>query len=42
MPLTAKGRKIMKRMQKTYKSKKKASSVFYASRNTGKIKGVEK
>ena len=40
MPLTKKGRKIMKSMKKTYG--KDAKKVFYASRNKGKIKGVEK
>jgi hypothetical protein len=32
----------MSAMRKTYKSPKKAKSVFYASKNAGKIKGVEK
>lgn len=41
MPLTAKGSKIMEAMRKEYGSKK-GESVFYASRNAGKIKGVEK
>lgn len=41
MPLTKKGSKIMKAMKKEYGSKK-GESVFYASRNKGKIKGVEK
>ena len=40
MPLTKKGRKIMKSMKKTYG--KDAKKVFYASSNKGKIKGVEK
>ena len=40
MPLTKKGRKIMKSMKKTYG--KDAKKVFYAFRNKGKIKGVEK
>lgn len=42
MPLTTKGRKIKKAMQETYGSKDKADEVFYASRNAGKIKGVDK
>lgn len=42
MPLTKKGRKVMKAMQETYPTKEKAESVFYASRNAGKIKGVDK
>ena len=41
MPLTSKGKKIMKSMEETY-GKKKAKSVFYASINKGKIKGAEK
>lgn len=40
MPLTTKGHKIMSSMQKTY-GEKKGKSVFYASRNAGKIKGVD-
>jgi len=41
MPLTAKGKKIMKSMTKQY-GKKKAEEVFYASKNKGTIKGVDK
>ena len=41
MPLTEKGKKIMKSMKKEY-GKKKGEQVFYASKNKGKIKGVEK
>ena len=41
MPLTIKGKKIKKSMEKTY-GKKKAKKVFYATINKGKIKGVEK
>ena len=41
MPLTEKGKKIMKSMKKQY-GKKKGETVFYASRNKGVIKGVEK
>jgi hypothetical protein len=40
MPLTKKGSKIMRNMKKTYGAKK-AERVFYASKNAGKIKGVE-
>jgi len=40
VPLTKKGRKIMKSMKKTYG--KDAKAVFYASKNKGVIKGVEK
>lgn len=41
MPLTAKGQEIMAAMQHTYKDPKKAQQVFYASRNAGKITGVD-
>ena len=41
MPLTKKGEKIKKSMEKTY-GKKKAEKIFYASKNKGVIKGVEK
>lgn len=41
MPLTNKGREIMSSMKKTYGSDKKAEQVFYASRNAGKITGVD-
>jgi hypothetical protein len=41
MPLTKKGKKVMRAMKKTY-SPKKAKQVFYASKNKGTIKGVEK
>ena len=41
MPLTPKGKKIMKSMEKTY-GKKKAEKVFYASKNKGTIKNVDK
>lgn len=41
MPLTEKGKKIKKAMEKQY-GKKKGQSVFYASENAGKIKGVAK
>lgn len=41
MPLTTKGRKILNSMMRTYKNKKKAEGVFYASINKGKITGAE-
>lgn len=41
MPLTSKGKKIKKAMQKTY-GKKEGSKVFYATENKGKIKGLKK
>jgi len=41
MPLTKKGRKIMRAMQKTY-GKKRGKAIFYASRNKGIITGVDK
>ena len=40
MPLTSKGSRIMANMQSEY-GPKKGKSVFYASRNAGKISGVE-
>ena len=40
MPLSAKGKKIMTNMKKEYGSEK-GKQVFYASRNAGKIKGVD-
>lgn len=41
MPLTKKGKKIIKAMKKTYGAKK-GKQVFYASQNKGKIKGTHK
>jgi len=41
MPLTKKGTKIKKAMEKTY-GKKKGEEVFYASQNKGTIKGTHK
>jgi len=41
-PLTSKGKKIMKSMEHSYKSKAKAEQVFYASINKGKVKGAER
>lgn len=41
MPLTKKGKKIMRTMKKTYGSKK-GKKVFYASQNKGKITGTHK
>lgn len=41
MPMTKKGEEIMKSMRQEY-GDKKGESVFYASRNKGTIKGVEK
>ena len=41
MPLNEKGKKIMKFMRKQY-GKKRGEQVFYASKNKGTIKGVEK
>lgn len=41
MPLTKKGSKIKKAMEKEY-GKTKGEGVFYASANKGTIKGVEK
>ena len=41
MSLNEKGRKIMKSMKDQY-GKKRGEQVFYASKNKGTIKGVEK
>jgi hypothetical protein len=41
MPLTKKGSKILKSMKKTY-GPKKAEQVLYASKNAGKISGIDK
>lgn len=41
MPLTKKGKKIKKAMEKEY-GKEKGAQVFYATENKGKIKGVTK
>ena len=41
MPLTNKGKNIMESMKRTYGGKK-GEQVFYATRNAGKITGVEK
>lgn len=41
MPLTSKGEKILAAMVKTYGSEEKARSVLYASKNAGKISGID-
>lgn len=41
MPLTSKGKKIKKAMQKQY-GKEKGERVFHASKQAGKIKGVDR
>jgi len=41
VPLTDKGKKIMSSMKRTYGGRK-GEQVFYATRNAGKIEGVEK
>ena len=41
MPLTKKGKKIMSVMKKEYGTKK-GEKIFYATKNKGKIKGVDK
>jgi hypothetical protein len=41
VPLTKKGKKIKRAMQKEYGAKK-GKQVFYASRNKGTIKGVDR
>ena len=41
MPLTKKGKKIMHSMTAEY-GKKEGKKIFYASRNKGKIRGVDR
>ena len=41
MPITRKGSKIKRAMERSY-GKKKGDRVFYASENKGRIKGVKK
>lgn len=41
MPMSKKGTKIKQAMVKKY-GKKKGTQVFHASKNAGKIRGVEK
>jgi len=41
MPLTKKGKKILKNMEEEY-GEEKGEQVFYASANKGTITGVEK
>lgn len=41
MPLTKKGKKILKAMKKQY-GEKKGKRVFYASQNKGTIKGTHR
>ena len=41
MPMTEKGKKVMFAMKKQYGAKK-GKQVFYASKNKGTIKGVDK
>jgi hypothetical protein len=40
MPLTAKGKKILKNMRSQYG--KRAEQVLYASKNAGKITGIDR
>ena len=41
MPLTEKGKKILKQMREQY-GKKKGTEIFYSSINKGKLKGVHR
>jgi hypothetical protein len=41
MPLTKKGKKIKAAMTKTY-GEKKGEQVLYASKNAGKISGIDR
>ncbi len=40
MPLTTKGRKLLRQIEKEYGTEK-GKSVFYAARNKGRITGVD-
>lgn len=42
MPLTQKGKTILREMIESYKSKKKAIEILHRSINAGKIKGAHK
>ena len=42
MPLTKKGAKILSKMRETYGSDKRAKQVLFASKNAGKITGIDK
>lgn len=41
MPLNAKGQKVLRSMRRQY-GYKKGAEVFYASENSGKIKGIKR
>lgn len=41
MPLSRKGRKIKRKMEEEY-GKKKGDQVFYASENSGKLRGLRR
>ncbi len=41
MPLTGKGEKVLDKMKDTYGSTEKAKQVLYASKNAGKITGID-
>ncbi len=41
MPLTNKGRKILRHMEEEY-GEKKGKAVYYAARNKGRITGVDR
>lgn len=41
MPLTGKGEKILRAMEKHYRSKEKAESIFYGMKKKGKLSGTE-
>jgi hypothetical protein len=40
-PLTEKGQKILSSMRETYSTEKKAEEVLYASKNAGRITGID-
>jgi len=42
MPLTKKGRKILAALTKQYKDPKRAKSILYAGKNSGRFTGIDK
>jgi hypothetical protein len=42
MPLTKKGKKILGALTKTYKSAKRAKSILYAGKNSGRFSGIDR
>lgn len=42
MPLTKKGKTILKALTKQYKDKKRAKSILYAGKNAGRFTGIDR